>query len=113
MAAPIDSFEVLFNEQRAELAVFRITLTMFILRLVGANPPTADARIQDLKSSVIGAIGRIKPDHGEQGQERMKQMTAMRADKFFLELEEVVSETLRKMAEMEKTGTFSPSTPTH
>jgi hypothetical protein len=80
------------------LAVFRITLTMFILHLVGGDPPTAEERLQGLKNSVMGAIGRIQPDPVEQGSERMKQMTAMRADKFFLELEEVVSETLRRMA---------------
>jgi hypothetical protein len=77
---------------------------MFILHLVGAHPPSAEERLQGLKNSVMGAIGRIKPEPGVQGEERMKQMTAMRAEKFFLELEEVVSETLRRMAETDKTG---------
>jgi hypothetical protein len=92
-----DPLEIFINEQRADLAVFRITLTMFILRLVGQHPPTAEGRLLDLKKLVLDAIGRIKPDPGDQGEERMKQMTAMRAEKFFVELEEVVSETLRRM----------------
>jgi hypothetical protein len=53
--------------------------------------------VQGLKTSVMGAIGRIKTDLSVPGDERMKQMTAMRADKFFVELEEVVSATLNKM----------------
>jgi hypothetical protein len=97
MAAPIDSFEIFLNENTADLQVFRITLTTLILRLVGQNPPTALAAVHDLKSAVTGAIGRIKTDPVEAGSDRMKQMTSMRADKFFLELEEVVSETMRRM----------------
>jgi hypothetical protein len=97
MAAPIDSFEIFLNENTADLQVFRITLTTLILRLVGQNPPTALAGVRDLKGSVMGAIGRIKTDPAEAGSDRMKQMTSMRADKFFLELEEVVSATMQKM----------------
>jgi hypothetical protein len=62
MAKPIDSFEIFLNENTADLQVFRITLTTLILRLVGQNPPTALAGVRDLKSSVLGAIGRIKTD---------------------------------------------------
>jgi hypothetical protein len=97
MAKPIDSFEIFLNENTADLQVFRITLTTLILRLVGQNPPTALVGVHDLKSAVLGAIGRIKIDPAKAGPDRMKQMTSMRADKFFLELEEVVSETQRKM----------------
>jgi hypothetical protein len=97
MAAPIDSFEIFLNENTADLQVFRITLTTLILRLVGQNPPTALAGVRDLKNSVMGAVGRIKADPSEAGSDRMKQMTAMRADKFFLELEAVVSETMKRM----------------
>jgi hypothetical protein len=97
MAKPIDSFEIFLNENCADLQVFRITLTTLILRLVGQNPPTALAGVHDLKNSVMGAIGRIEIDPAEAGSSRMKQMTSMRAEKFFLELEGVVSETLKRM----------------
>lgn len=97
MVAPIDSFEIFLNENTADLQVFRITLTTLILRLVGQNPPTALAGVRDLKNAVTGAIGRIKVEPSEVGSDRMKQMTAMRADKFFLELEVVVSDTLKRM----------------
>jgi hypothetical protein len=97
MAKPIDSFEISLNENTADLQVFRITLTTLILRLVGQNPATALEGVQDLKSSVMGAIGRIQTDPLEDGSDRMKQMTSMRADKFFLELEVVVSEAQKRM----------------
>jgi len=97
MARPIDSFEIYINENAADLQVFRITLTALILRLVGQNPPTALAGVHDLKNGVMGAIGRIKVDPTEAGSNRMKQMTSMRAERFFLELEDVVSETLKQM----------------
>jgi hypothetical protein len=102
MAVPIDSFEIFVNEHSADLQVFRVTLTILILRLVGQHPPTAEAGVRDLKNSVLGAIGRIKLEPGEPGAERMKQLTAMRADKFFVELEQVVSETLHRMAGAER-----------
>jgi hypothetical protein len=92
-----DPVEIFVNEQRADLAVFRVTLSMFLLHLVGADPPTAKERLQGLKRSVMGAIGRTKTDPSMPGDERMKQMTAMRAEKFFLELEEVLSQTLKRM----------------
>jgi hypothetical protein len=97
-----DQFEIFLNEQRADLAVFRITLTMFILRLVGQHPPSAEANLQGLKTSVLDAIGHIETTPADQGSERMKQMIAMRAENFFLELEEVVSETVGRMGETGK-----------
>ena len=97
MAKPIDSFEIFLNENTADLQVFRITLTTLILRLAGQHPPTAPAALRDLKGAVMGAIGRIETDPSEEGSDRMKQMTSMRADKFFLEMEEIVSETMKRM----------------
>jgi hypothetical protein len=38
-----DSFEIFLNENTADLQVFRITLAALLLRLVGADPPTAKA----------------------------------------------------------------------
>jgi hypothetical protein len=101
MAEKPSDFEIYWNEQRADLAVYRIILTMFLFRVVGQHLPTALEQVQGLKRSVLDAVGRIKPDPGEQGQERMKQMTAMRAEKFFVELEILVSEALPRMGEQE------------
>jgi len=93
-----DSFEIFLNENTADLQVFRIILTVFLVRVVGADPPTAKAQLQGLKKTVMDAIGRIEVDPKLlPGSQRMKEMTAMRAEKFFLELEEVVSETLNRM----------------
>ncbi len=94
---PIDPIEVFLNEHRADLAAYRIILTVFLLRLVGQNPPTAREQVANLRKTVLDAAGRIEADPKEQHSERMKQMIAMRAEKFFLELEEVVSATLDKM----------------
>ncbi len=94
---PVDPIEIFLNEQRADLAAFRIILTVFLLRLVGQNPPTARERVADLKKTVLDAAGRIEADPAEPHSERMKQMIGMRAEKFFVELEEVVSATLDKM----------------
>lgn len=94
---PVDPIEIFLNEQRADLAAFRIILTVFLLRLVGQNPPTAKKRVADLKKTVLEAVGRIEADPKEQHSERMKQMIAMRAEKFFVELDAVVSEVLSRM----------------
>jgi hypothetical protein len=94
----IDPIEVFLNEQRADLQVFRVTLTVFIIRLLGANPATAEERLSDLKGAVLGALNRIEADPSEHLEERMKQMTIMRGEKFFLELEELIGATLNKMS---------------
>ena len=91
-----DSFEIFLNENTADLQVFRILLTVLLLRLVGTHPPTAKARLQDLKSSVLGAVNRIETDPKVPGSERIKQITSLRAEKFFVELEEVVSTALSR-----------------
>ncbi len=86
-----DSFEIFINEHRADLACFRIILMTFLVRILAANPATAQERLQDLKSTVLGAVGRIEVDPQQEGSERMKQMIAMRTEKFLLELEEVIA----------------------
>jgi hypothetical protein len=90
-----DSFEIFINEHRADLACFRIILQTFLVRILVANPATAEERLQDLKSTVMGAVERIQDEPGDQGSQRMRHMTAMRAEKFLLELEEVISEAQR------------------
>jgi hypothetical protein len=85
----VGSVERFLNEQAADLQVFRIILVGFLARLFGANPMVAEERLQEMKNATMDTIGRIVPDPANPGTERLKQMTAMRAEKFFLELEEV------------------------
>ena len=94
-----DPLEIYINEQRADLAVFRIILSGFLIRLFAATPQRTEERLQDLKNTTMDAIGRIEPDPANPGTERMKQMTAMRAEKFFLELEEAFSGARNRMGE--------------
>jgi hypothetical protein len=94
----IDPIEVFLNEQRADLQVFRVTLTVFLIRLLGTNPATAEARLSDLKGAVLGALSRTEVDPSEELEDRMKQMTIMRGEKFFVELEELIGATLDKMS---------------
>jgi hypothetical protein len=94
-----DKLEIFINEQRADLTVFRIILTGFLIRLVAASPAHAEERLLELKNATMGTIGRIQPDPGDQGTERMKQLTAMRAEKFFLELEEAFAGARSRMGE--------------
>ena len=100
--APPDSFEIFINEQRAELQFYRITLSAFLVRLLVSNPATAEERLQDLKSSVLGMIGRIKTDPQDQGGNRMKQLCGMRGEKFFAELEEALLGARSRMGELGK-----------
>jgi hypothetical protein len=92
--APPDSLEIFINEQRADIAFFRIMLSGFLVRLFGSTPHVAEERLQALKDATLATIGRIQPDPSDpsdQGTERMKQMIGMRAEKFFAELEEAYS----------------------
>jgi hypothetical protein len=79
----MDSLEIFINEQRAELAFYRILMSGFLIRLLGASPALAEERLQEFKNSTLATIGRIQSDPSDQGSERMKQMTAMRAEKIF------------------------------
>jgi hypothetical protein len=89
MAAPTDSFEIFINEQRADIAFFRIMLTVLLVRLIGATPALAEERLRDIKTTVTDAIGRMQANPAESGEIRWKHLVAMRGDKFFVELEEL------------------------
>jgi len=93
----IDPIEIFLNEQRADLAAYRIILTIFFVRLLGLNPSTARERVAELRRAVLDAAGRIEADPNAPHSERMKLMIGMRAEKFFVELEEVVQATLNRM----------------
>jgi hypothetical protein len=94
-----DSFEVFINEQRADIAFFRIMLTIFLVRVIAANPAMAEERLQDLKTTVLAAIGRIPADPADTGEFRMKHMVTMRGEKFLGELEELIHLSRTKTGE--------------
>jgi hypothetical protein len=94
-----DSFEVFVNEQRADIAFFRIMLTIFLVRVIAANPATAEERLQDLKTTVLAAIDRMQADPADAGEVRWKHMVMMRGEKFLGELEEVIFQARTKTGE--------------
>jgi hypothetical protein len=96
---PPDSLEIFINEQRAELGFFKIALQVFMVRLVAANPATAEERLLDLKTTVQGAVGRMHVDPADPGTDRMKQMIAMRAERFFQELEDLLHQARTRTGE--------------
>jgi hypothetical protein len=89
-SADMDSMEIFINEQRADLAFMRIVLTVFLVRIIAANPATAEERLLDLRTTVMAAIGRMPADQTDQGQVRWKHLVEMRGEKFLGELEALI-----------------------
>lgn len=87
-----DQMEIFINEQRADIAFFRILLTIFMLRVIAANPDGAEERLQSLKKSAMDAIGRMPADQAKAGEVRWKGMVEMRGSKFFAELEILIGQ---------------------
>ena len=82
--------ELILNEIGADQTVIRVTLQCFLLKLVGAQEPEI---LEELKQQVLGAIGRTEQDEDNpQGGERRKQLTLMRAELLFQEIEGVVAQ---------------------
>lgn len=87
MAKEPDSLEVFINEQRADIELHRILLTMYFARVIGGNPDGAEERMQDLKSSTMGVVQRFvrqSPDS------RFADLLQSRSEKFLSELEAIV-----------------------
>lgn len=85
--------EIWLNEVTADQMVFRTTFQCLLLNLIGATPHGVQM-LGDLKGQVLGAIGRIRPvKEAPDGAERHKQLTLMRAEQFFQELESVVGQS--------------------
>ena len=83
-------FELFINEQSADLSVFRLTLQILLLRFF-ANTGEAEALLADLKNSVLAALERTELDpRAHSDTERHKQLTMMRGDLFFQEMEEAI-----------------------
>jgi hypothetical protein len=83
-----DSLEVFINEQRADIELHRILLTMFFARIIGANPAGAEERLQDLKSSTMGVV--LKAAQSSPDDTRMSDLLKIRAEKFLTELEAII-----------------------
>ena|SRR6478752_4395846 len=95
MISPPDSLEVFINEQRADIELHRILLTMFFARIIGANPVGAEERMQDLKKSTMGVVAKaaqLSPDDL-----RFANLLKDRAEKFLTELEAIVFQARAKV----------------
>jgi hypothetical protein len=83
-----DSLEVFINEQRADIELHRILLTMFLARIIGSNPVGAEERLQDLKNQTMAVVAKVAPT--SPGEARMGDLLKDRAEKFLTELEAII-----------------------
>jgi hypothetical protein len=88
-----DSLEVFINEQRTDIELHRILLTMFFARIIGANPAAAEERMQDLKSSTMGVVERFVQQSPDS---QMSDLLQIRTKKFLSELEAIVFQARAK-----------------
>ena len=87
-----EKLELYFNEQVAEVTVFRVILQSMMTRLLGANPAMAEELLQEWKSDAVGILKRQTTDlPDDQGQQRVKQLSLASGRRFFAELEESLS----------------------
>lgn len=86
-----DSLEVFINEQRADVAFFRIMLTVFLMRTIGQLPLEAqETALRGLQGQVMHAVGNLQKASESQGEDRFSQLLSVRAEKFFAELRQVL-----------------------
>jgi RecB family exonuclease len=58
----MSAIEAYLREQRADLEVLRMLMMQFLIRVViGSNPAGAAAALQELRTSVMDAVGRSPP----------------------------------------------------
>ena len=82
----LPAIELALNEIGADQVVNRTTLQCLLLNLVAARGPEL---LEDMKQQVLGAIGNTEQSAEDpQGGERRKQLTMMRAESMFLEIEQ-------------------------
>jgi hypothetical protein len=82
-----EQLELWINEHSADLTVFRVTLQIMFLTML-ANNPHKEAVLGGLKDEVLRALDRMNPSHDPtNGLERAKQLTLMRAERFFQEVQ--------------------------
>lgn len=85
-----ENLELFLNEQRADIAALNAVLQVLLIRLIGDDPDAAKGRLQDLKKSTLAAIGRILVRPDDEAGDRMRRLSAVRAEAFFGPLEEAV-----------------------
>jgi hypothetical protein len=90
-----DSLEVFINEQRADVELNRIMLTMFLARVIGANPVGAEERLQDLKRTTMAVVAKAAPESPDDS--RMRDLLKNRAEKFLSELEAIIFQARAKV----------------
>lgn len=85
-----EDLELILNEIAADQKVFRVTLQCFLLNMAEKTDP---AIIEHLKRQVLGSIQQTLPagDPEEaQGAERSKQLSLVRAEELFREIQTAV-----------------------
>lgn len=82
------SLELILNEIGADQTVNRVVLQTLLTDLMAAKGPEI---LEDMKQQVLGIIGRTEPTATDpQGGERRKQLTLMRAESMFQDIEDAV-----------------------
>ena len=83
-----ESLELMLNEIGADQTVNRVTLQCLLINLMAARGPEI---LEDMKQQVLRVIGNTEPTEKDpQGGERRKQLTMMRAELLFQDIEEAV-----------------------
>ena len=83
-------FELFINEQSADLAILRVTFQIVLLRLF-ANTGDPITLLADLKESARAALENTQLDpKALSDAERHRQLTLMRADLFFRDMEDAI-----------------------
>ena len=82
--------ELYLNEQASDLMVFRVTLQAMFWTMLSTHPHKEEM-LGGLKEFVLGSLGRTLPlVEDPQGGERRKQLTMVRAEQFFQEIEQAL-----------------------
>lgn len=82
------SLELMLNEIAADQEVNRIVVQCFLLNLTRARGPEL---LLDMKQQVLETVRNAEPNKTDaQGGQRRKELTVMRAESLFLEIEEAL-----------------------
>ena len=82
------SLELILNEIGADQTVNRVVLQTLLINLMEVKGPEI---LEDMKQKVLGIIGRTEPTATDpQGGERRRQLTLMRAERMFQDIEDAV-----------------------
>jgi len=96
----LGQFELHFNEQRADLTVFRVALQLLMLRIAGRQQDRAEEIIDTMKRETLAALQRMPiAQDQQQGSQRAKELAIMRGELFFQDLEDTVSQVRNKLGQ--------------